>query len=126
MLRRALTILLVLSLASFGYQPQAGAGVPADQAAASASTERPAVEPSAMPDCPDAKAAGNCCDQTDGQKQTCNWDSACAARCHVMIGIEPMTCAPRVAVSPVGLVTVREPQSPVLERPWPLFRPPIL
>lgn len=121
MFRRALTILVILSIAAFGYQPSRAMMMPADQAATASM-----AGPMAMPDCPGAMAEHDCCDQTDQQKQNCAWDAACAARCHVNIGIEPVIYAPLVALNEAATVTMGEPQSLVPERPGPLFRPPIL
>lgn len=123
MLRRAVTILVILSVAAFSYQPSR-AMMLADQTVTVESTV--AAEPMAMPDCPGAMAEHDCCNQTDQQKQTCAWDAACAARCHVNIGIEPVIYAPLVALNEVTTVTMGELQSFLPERPGPLFRPPIL
>jgi hypothetical protein len=124
MLRRALTILLVLSLAAFGTQPAAAAGMAAVPAVADEMSA--ASESSAMPDCARMVEPDDCCDRTGGQKQDCAWDAACAARCHVNLGIAPAIHMPLVGYAPTRLVVVGEPQSPVLARPGPLFRPPIL
>jgi hypothetical protein len=124
MFRRSLTILVIFSIAAFGYQPSRAMMMPADQTVAVESTV--AAEPMAMPDCPGAMAEHDCCSQTDKQKQNCAWDAACAARCHFNVGIEPVTYAPHVALNEAATVTMGEPQSVVPERPGPLFRPPIL
>lgn len=79
-----------------------------------------------MPDCDGVMQKHDCCDQADKQKQNCAWDSACAARCHINAGIEPVMFAPLVALKIAGPLAIGEPQSPVPERPGPLFRPPIL
>ena len=124
MFRRALTILVILSVAAFGYQPSRAMMMPADQAAAVWTAS--SAEPMAMPDCPGAMAEHDCCNQTDKQKQNCAWDAACAARCHINAGIEPVIYAPLAVFSPAEPLTVGEPHSLAPERPGPLFRPPIL
>jgi hypothetical protein len=98
--------------------------MPADQDVAVDATA--SAEPMAMPDCPGDMQKHDCCDPGDMQKQNCAWDSACAARCHVNIGIEPVIYPPLVAFSPAGPVMMGAAQSLVPERPGPLFRPPIL
>jgi hypothetical protein len=124
MFRRALTVLVILSIAAFGYQPSRAMMIPADQAAAVDMAS--VAEPMSLPDCPNAMAEHGCCDPTDQQKQNCAWDAACAARCHFNVGIEPVTYAPLVALNEAATVTMGEPPSLVPERPGPLFRPPIL
>lgn len=116
---------MMLSIAGFGYRPSLAAMMPADRTVAL--TEAAAsVEFAAMPDCPEEMQKHDCCDQDDKQKQNCAWDSACAARCHINVGIEPVIYAPLVALNVAEPLVYRELQSPVPERPGPLFRPPIL
>ena len=124
MFRRALTILVVLSMAAFGYQPSLALMVPAGQTVAGEvmSTAKLA----AMPDCVSATAEHDCCDQTGKQKQNCAWDGACAARCLVAIVIAPAMYAPFVVFNPAAPVTMGTPQLQRPERPGPLFRPPIV
>lgn len=120
MFRRALTILVMVSIAVFSYQPSLATMMPA-QVEATAS-----VEPISMPDCPGAIEKHDCCDRTDKQKQNCAWDAACATRCHVNAVIEPVIYPPLSVLNPTSLVTIGGPGSLMPERPGPLFRPPIL
>jgi hypothetical protein len=121
MFRRALTILVILSLAAFGYRPAAAGMMPAAEPAAVAM-----AEPMAMPDCPGAMAASDCCDETDGQKQNCAWDAACAARCHVNACAEPVTYLPSVVLKAAEAFAIGELRAPVPERRGTLYRPPII
>jgi hypothetical protein len=120
-----LTVLVILSVAAFGYRPALAAMMPADHAVAHVEAAAP-VEPMAMPDCPGELQKHDCCDQADKQKPNCAWDAACAARCHINAGIEPVIYMPPLAFHFAEPLITREPRSFVPERPGPLFRPPIV
>lgn len=123
MARHALIILMVVSIAAFGYRPSLAAMIPADNAAHL--TEPASAEPISIPDVPEEMQKHDCCDRTD-QQPTCSWDSACAARCHVNAGIATVSHMPLLARAFVQSVGSREAQSVVPKPPAPLLRPPIL
>ena len=93
MFRRALTILVVLSMAAFGYQPSLALMVPAGQTVAGEvmSTAKLA----SMPDCVSATAEHDCCDQTGKQKQNCAW-MAPALRAAWSLSSSRRRCMPRL------------------------------
>ena len=124
MVRRALTILMIVAVAGFGYRPSLAAMIPADSAVTQTEAAAP-VERVAMPDCPGEMEKVDCCDRPDKQS-TCMWDSACAARCHVNAGITAMIYIPLVASAIMQSIAAREAQSLVPKPPAPLLRPPIL
>lgn len=124
MVRRTLTILMIVSIAGFGYRPSLAAMMPADSAVTQTEAAAP-VEPAAMPDCPGEMQKHDCCDPTDKQP-TCLWDSACAARCHVNAGISTVIYMPLVASAIVQSIAAREARSLVPRPSGPLLRPPIL
>lgn len=124
MFRRALTTLVILSIAALSYQPSFAIMMPAHQAMQMEPAASP--EPADMADCPEMqKQKRDCCDQANKQKQTCDWGDACAARCHLNTGIAAVIYARQTTFSLFGVLAAGEPQSFAPERPGPLVRPPI-
>jgi hypothetical protein len=115
MFRRSLSVLLVLVIAAAGYQPALG------MTAANA----PAMEMAADTDCPEMQK-DDCCDQTEKGKRLCAWNDACAARCHVNVGIEAATYAPTMRGGAVAAPSARAWQAVKSARAGPHFRPPIV
>lgn len=124
MFRRAFTILVMVSIAAFSYQPSLAMVMPADRAAAVDTA--PIAEPMAMTDCAGETQERDCCHHPDQQKQDCAWDSGCAMRCHGSAAIAVAIDAPLFMFNPAEPLMMSEQRSLVPERPGSLFRPPIL
>jgi hypothetical protein len=109
MARRLLALVLVLAVTVSGFQPGYG------------STDAPAIAEMTQADgsdCPKS-SVDDCCDETDKTKRLCQWNDACASRCHVNAGPEAVAFAP-------GLMAFQEPTPLPTRRAVPHFRPPIL
>jgi hypothetical protein len=117
MARRLLALVLVLAVTVSGFQPAYG------------STDSPAaiakMTQADGSDCPKS-SEDDCCDQTDKTKRLCQWNDACASRCHVNAGLEAVAFAPLVSIAMAGLMAFHEPTPLPTRRAVPHFRPPIL
>jgi hypothetical protein len=113
MFRRSLSVLLILVIAAAGYQPALGM----------TGANAPAMEMAA--DCPEMQK-DDCCNQTEKGKRLCAWNDACAARCHVNVGIEAAPYAPTMCGGAVAAPASRAWQAVKSARAGPLFRPPIV
>ena len=117
MSRKVLTFFLALAITLVGYQPFQGMTAAAQNAPMEMSA-------AADGDCPEM-VKDNCCDQTQKEKRACLWNDACAARCHVNAGLEPILIAPVSPRHPAQIVIGFVAPPLHAARAGPLFRPPI-
>ena len=121
MLRRALTYLVIIGIAAFGYQPVSTAMLAMSagmdmQITASSSIS----DDAAMPDCAGMH------EQSKEQKLPCELDGSCAARCHLNTGLEAVAFVPLPTVYMAEKLAFKSPPVQTQVRPGPHFRPPII
>jgi hypothetical protein len=115
MFTRSLSVLLILVIAAAGYQPALGM----------TGANAPAMEMAADADCPEMQK-DDCCDQTEKGKRLCAWSDACAARCHVNVGIDAAPIAATLRGGAIAAPACRAWPAVKPARAGPLFRPPIV
>ncbi|MDQ8732610.1 hypothetical protein [Bradyrhizobium sp. LHD-71] len=141
MLRRALIILLIASVAALSHQPafalmlppaaQAGAAMAGDAAGHDEVVMHDATA-DAMP-CSDMMAQADpaqvdhdCCGDVDKAEKSCPDAGACAARCHVNGALEPAWFEHRAGETIAFRIVPQEARALVPVSAKSLFRPPIL
>ena len=121
MLRCALTYLVIIGIAAFGYQPASTAMLAMSanmdlQITASSS----ASDDAAMSDCAGMHK------QSKEQKLPCEFDGSCAARCHLNTGLEAVSFVPLPTVYLAEKLAFEFPAAQTQVRPGPHVRPPIV
>ena len=129
MLRRALTLLVILSIAGFSYQPAYAAmfamtgidkAVAVEATVVEATVEAMNHDMARMPDCLGMQKS------SEEQKKPCKFDGSCAARCHINSALEAFELRPLHFHYGVQRVFALSTAALAPTRPGPHFRPPIV